>query len=87
MKKEITLRRPFAANIKSRLINQVEPFARFLSVLIEEEISPFQALLVLQALLSFTVLVFSVCVPLILRLLMLAWFVLSLWQCKRAGLK
>lgn len=102
MKKTIILRRPFADSIKSPVTNQValwvrflekmamsrvEPFAKFLSGLVEEELSPFQALLVLQAVLSFTVLVFSVCVPLFPRLLLLAWFLFALWQCQRAGLR
>jgi len=87
MKKAITLRRPLADRIKSLVMKQAEPFAKFLSELVEEEISPFQVLLVLQAVLSFTALVFSVCVPLFLRLLMLAWFLFALLQCRRVGLR
>lgn len=87
MKKEISLRRSRIDYAKSVVMNYVEHFAKFLSALVEEEISPFQSLCILQVLFSFTILVFSVCVPLLVRLLMLSWFVFSLWQCKRAGLK
>lgn len=87
MKKEISLRRSYADYAKSMVMNVAERFAKFLSVSVEEEISPLQALCILQAVLSFTVLVFSVCVPLVVRLLMLAWFVFSLRQCRRSGLK
>lgn len=87
MKKEITLRRSFADYVKTAVMNRVAPFAKFLSSLVEEEISPFQALLVIQAVCSFTALVFSVYVPLLLRLFLLGWFALSVWQCRRSGLK
>lgn len=86
MKKEISLRRSRTNYAKSILMNHAERIAGFLSVLVEEEISPLQVLYIFQAVLSFIVLVFSVCVPLLVRLLMLAWFIFSLRQCKRAGL-
>lgn len=86
MKKESTFQPSRIDYVKKLMMNRAERFAGFLSMLVEEEISPLQGLYILQAVLSFTVLVFSVYVPLVVRLLMLVWFVFSLRQCKRAGL-
>ncbi len=87
MEKETLLRRSLVDAMKDNVMNHMTQWADALSVMVEEDISPLQLLCIFQAVISFVVLVFAVCVPLPLRCVMLAWFASSVWQCKRAGLK
>ncbi len=86
MKKEMILRNDNVVDVKSLVMAPIERMAKFVSFIMEEEISPLQLWYLLQTVLSFMVLVFSVGVPILVRLVLLAWFALSVWQCKRIGL-
>ncbi len=56
------------------------------SRLLEEDITPRQTLLLLQAQVAFFALAFPLAFSLALRLVFLLWFALSLVHCRRAGL-
>ncbi|MBO5251724.1 MAG: hypothetical protein J6B31_06995 [Bacteroidaceae bacterium] len=84
MKKEMSIRISFKERIKLCINGWAETLAEAMSSCIEERISPSQALRILHAVIAFTVLVFSYTHAL-LSVLFLIWFVLTLIDCKRAG--
>lgn len=84
MKKEMSIRISFKERIKLCINGWTETLAEAMSSCIEERISPSQALRILHAVIAFTVLVFSYTHAL-LSVLFLIWFVLTLIDCKRAG--
>lgn len=59
----------------------------FMSSLMEESITNAQMLMIIQALLSFSVLACSVFLTPLAALVCLVWFILSLRLCKEGGLK
>ena len=85
MKKEMSLR----ISLKERLClcaeGWSESLASAMSSCLEEKVSPVQALRILHAVVAFTVLVFS-CTHAVLSVMFLIWFVLTLLDCRRAGL-
>ena len=89
MKKEISLRISLKERVKFYVASCAEALAQALaqamSVCLEEKVSPAQALRIFHALVAFTVLVFSYGHA-FLSVLFLIWFVLTLVDCKRAGL-
>lgn len=60
--------------------------ARLYSRILEEKITPSQALRLLNAQLAFLFLAFPCCIPMPVRILFLVWFATSLIQCRRVGL-
>lgn len=60
---------------------------RFLSSLMEESITNAQMLMIIQALVSFSVLTCSIFLRPLAALLCLVWFIHSLLLCKKGGLK
>ena len=84
MKKEMSIRISFKERLKLCINGWAETLAEAMSSCIEERISPSQALRILHAVIAFTVLVFSYTHAL-LSVLFLIWFVLTLIDCKRAG--
>ena len=85
MKKEISLRISLKERAKFYVASCAETLAQAMSACLEEKVSPTQALRILHALVAFTVLVFSYGHA-FLSVLFLVWFVLTLLDCKRAGL-
>ena len=85
MKKEISLRISLKERVKCYVASCAETLAQAMSVCLEEKVSLAQALRILHALVAFTVLVFSYG-HVFLSVLFLVWFVLTLIDCKRAGL-
>ena len=86
MKKEMTCRISLKQRFVLCLMNIVAPVAHLLSVCLEEEISAEKTLRILHAVLAFTMLVFSYGHALI-SVLFLIWFILTLVDCKRAGIR
>lgn len=60
---------------------------RFMSDLMEETITNAQMLMIIQALVSFSVLTCSIFLRPLAALLCLVWFIHSLLLCKKGGLK
>ena len=85
MKKEISLRISLKERVKCYVGSCAETLAQAMSACLEEKVSPAQAMRILHALVAFTVLVFSYGHA-FLSVLFLIWFVLTLVDCKRAGL-
>lgn len=85
MKKEISLRISLKERVKCYVGSCAETLAQAMSACLEEKISPAQALRILHALVAFTILVFSYGHA-FLSVLFLVWFILTLVDCKRAGL-
>ena len=85
MKKEISLRISLKERVKFYVASCAEALAQAMSACLDEKVSPAQALRILHALVAFTVLVFSYGHA-FLSVLFLIWFVLTLVDCKRAGL-
>ena len=98
MKKQMTTSAQFDLNVVTKLTNEVNLTQRltnteliktlsdFFSSVLEEEVSPMQTLCFLNAFLAFFMLVFPVGIPFVLRIIFLCWFVLSLLQCRQAGM-
>lgn len=84
MKKEMSIRISLKERIKCCVNGWAETLAEALSACMEEKVSPNQALRILHAVIAFTVLVFSYAHAL-LSVVFLVWFVLTLIDCKRAG--
>jgi hypothetical protein len=57
--------------------------AKIMSIIIEQEVNHFQALLITQAIVSFSLLVFSTYTSVIALLGCLLWFIVSMILCKR----
>lgn len=86
MKKEVSLRLSWIERVKLSLVGWADAYASLLSFCLEEEISAGHALRITHAMLAFTFLVFS-CGNALLSVLFLVWFVLTLRDCKRAGIR
>ena len=86
MKKEMSLRICLKQRFVLCMLNAVTPMARVLSDCLEEEVSAEKTLRIMHAVLAFTVLVFSYGHAL-MSVLFLIWFVLTLVDCKRAGIR
>lgn len=76
-----------SAPARLRLLESaVAPLARLFSEALEEPVSVRQTLCILQVMLAALVAVFSLAVPMVLRVLAVAWLWMSLRQCRQAGL-
>ena len=86
MKKELSV--SMSLGVKARMFVQSvgESLAGVYSTLLEENVSVSQAWKILHATVAFTFAVFCWC-NVLLHLLLVAWFVFTIWDCKRAGLK
>lgn len=60
--------------------------ATLFSSLLEEEITPRQTQCLIHSLVAFTAMVFPLEMPLLLRFGIIAWFSITLLQCRQAGL-
>lgn len=85
MKKEISLRLSLQERIKYCVNRSAVTLAAALSACVDEEVSPTQALRILHVVVAFTFLVFSYG-NVLFSVLFLAWFALTLLDCRRAGL-
>ena len=86
MKKEMSLRISLKQRFVLCMLSAVTPMARLLSECLEEEVSTEKTLSILHAVVTFTILVFSYGHAL-MSVLFLLWFVLTLVDCKRAGIR
>ena len=86
MKKEMSLRISLKQRFVLCMLSAVTPMARLLSECLEEEVSVEKTLRILHAVVAFTILVFSYGHAL-MSVLFLLWFVLTLVDCKRAGIR
>lgn len=67
-------------------LSAVRSLALLFSDVMDEHISPRQALCIVNAVAALLLTVFSLAVPLMFRLLCLAWLFVALRQCKAEGL-
>ena len=86
MKKEMSLRISLKQRFTLCILNMVTPIARVMSDCLEEEVSAEKTLRILHAVVAFTVLVFSYGHAL-MSVLFLIWFVLTLVDCRRVGIR
>ena len=86
MKKEMSLRISLKQRFVLCMLSAVTPMARLLSECLEEEVSVEKTLRILHAVVAFTILVFFYGHAL-MSVLFLLWFVLTLVDCKRAGIR
>lgn len=76
-----------SAPVRFRLLeNAVAPLARLFSETLGEPVTVRQTLCILQVMAAALVAVFSLAVPMLLRVLAVAWLWMSLRQCRQAGL-
>jgi hypothetical protein len=64
----------------------LQNLSELFSAVLEEDVSPMQTLCLLNSVLSLFMVVFPIGIPFLLRILFLVWFVLSLLQCRQAGM-
>lgn len=86
MKKELSLRLSLMGRVKLYVANWADAYANLFSLFLGEKVSTGHVMRITHAVLAFTVLVFSYGNALV-SLLFLVWFVLTLLDCKRAGIK
>jgi hypothetical protein len=86
MKKEMSLRISLKQRFVLCMLSAVTPMVRLLSECLEEDVSAEKTLRILHAVVAFTILVFSYGHAL-MSVLFLLWFVLTLVDCKRAGIR
>jgi hypothetical protein len=86
MKKEMSLRISLKQRFVLCMLSAVTPMVRLLSACLEEDVSAEKTLRILHAVVAFTILVFSYGHAL-MSVLFLLWFVLTLVDCKRAGIR
>lgn len=67
-------------------LSPVRVLAVIFSEIMDELVTPRQALCIVNALLALLLTVFSLAVPMFFRLLCVAWLFVALRQCKREGL-
>lgn len=86
MKKELSLRLSLIGRVKLSVVSWADAYADLFSLYLGEKVSTGHVMRITHAVLAFTVLVFSYGNAL-LSLLFLAWFILTLLDCKKAGIK
>ncbi|MCD7925450.1 MAG: hypothetical protein LUI85_12490 [Bacteroides sp.] len=86
MKKELSLRLSLMGRVKLYVADWADAYANLFSLFLGEKVSTGHVMRITHAVLAFTVLVFSYGNALV-SLLFLVWFVLTLLDCKRAGIK
>lgn len=87
MKKELTLQAPILGNLKTAFHSYAESYASIMSLFLGESISTSFALRITHAVLAGIFLFFSPSAGIEVCLLCLAWFIVSLYLCKKGGLK
>ncbi len=86
MKKELSLRLSLMGRVKLSVVSWADAYADLFSLYLGEKVSTGHVMRITHAVLAFTVLVFSYGNAL-LSLLFLVWFILTLLDCKKAGIK
>lgn len=86
MKKELSLRLSLMGRVKLYVADWADAYANLFSLFLGEKVSTGHVMRITHTVLAFTVLVFSYGNALV-SLLFLVWFVLTLLDCKRAGIK
>lgn len=87
MKKELSLRLSLMGRVKLCVVSWADAYAALFSLYLGEKVSTSHVMRITHAVLAFTILVFSYCSNPLLSLLFLAWFILTLLDCKKAGIK
>lgn len=61
--------------------------AKLFSMIMEERITPKQALFIINAMIALTMVIFPVEMPLLARIIFFTWLIVAAIQCKQSGLK
>lgn len=64
----------------------IQSMSELFSAVMEENVTPMQTLCLLNSVLAGLMLIFTACVPMMVRLIFLVWFGISLLQCRQAGM-
>lgn len=86
MKKDLSLRLSLKERVKMAVVNVADAYAGLFSMYLGEEISTSRVLRITHALLAFTFLVFTYGNAMA-SILFLFWFIGTLYDCVRAGIK
>lgn len=87
MKKELSLRLSLTGRVKLYVAGWADAYANLFSLYLGEKVSTGHVMRITHAVVAFTILVFTYCSNSLWSLLFLAWFVLTLLDCKKAGIK
>lgn len=86
MKKDLSLRLSLKERIKAAVINTTDAYASLFSLYLGEEVSTSHVLRITHVMLAFTCLVFTYG-NVMVSILFLLWFIGTLYDCVRAGIK
>jgi len=86
MKKELSVTMNFGTKVRVALQSVGEGLAKVYSSLLEEPISVKQAWKILHASVALSFAVFTSC-SVFAHFILVTWFLFTIWDCKRAGLK
>lgn len=67
-------------------VSVIEIVADIFSAVMEEEVTPHQALCIINLVVAFIMVVFPIGMPVVLRLIFLVWFGAGYFQCKSTGM-
>lgn len=88
MKKQITVQSaPVFAGLKKSVTKYAEKYAKFLSSIIEMEISAPNAVRITHSIVAFIFLLLSASGNIFFFLICFVWFVVTLLDCRKGGLK
>lgn len=86
MKKELSVSMTVGMKVRVFVQNVGISLANVYSALLEERISVLQAWKIFHASVAFVFAVFTVC-SVFIHFVLVTWFLFTIWDCKRAGLK
>ncbi len=86
MKKELLFKISFIGCMKLYIKNLADSYAQLFSLFLGEEVSTANVMRITNAILAFTILVFSYGHALY-SVIFLCWFILAINSCKKAGIK
>ena len=88
MKKQITIQSvPMFAGLKKSVTKYAEKYAKFLSSIIEMEISASNAVRITHTIIAFCILLLSASGNIFFFLICFVWFVVTLLDCRKGGLR
>ncbi|MCE2615761.1 MAG: hypothetical protein ACTTKN_03585 [Phocaeicola sp.] len=86
MKKDLSLRLSLKERVKMTIANAADSYAGLFSMYLGEEVSTSHVLRITHVMLAFTCLVFTYG-NVMISILFLLWFIGTLYDCVRAGIK
>lgn len=88
MKKQITIQSvPMFAGLKKSVTKYAEKYAKFLSSIIEQETSVANSLRITHCIIAFCILLLSASGDILFFLLCFVWFIVTLLDCRKGGLR